>query len=611
MNLSQSSIRRSSRSLVPRSTGFLVRSLVWWGTSWLLVQPGAWAAEEPSGAQELAREIEQLQKLTEELNTLNQKREAPAEPEPVTQRPESPPAEPAPPKPAPRKEPPPTPKGLTIVSSRDAHGHRMFSIDAARTPLSSVLACLAHEADCKLLFDGDLSPEQLDTRVSVHLEWASLEEALELLLSQHDGLEHRIEEGALLIGYASRLTPESEVGYLRQEAAKAYRRAILKSPNSPSAPRAYFEIGKYYFGRGGHSMALQQYTTILKEHPESAYAPQTLFEAAKCYRALDAYSDARQSYLALADGFRSHELADDALVAAGDMWLRLDRPDNALGIYANVIAQYSTRNGAVLAQKRIAYYHLDKGNHAEALKAFVKLRDDYPSDEHTQEAKYQIGNCLYHLEQYEKAESALRRFLTEHAQGELVDRVLLRLADCLCKQGHYADAVLAYESALQRFPKRPFVRQGRYSCGRAYQEMGLHTAAIRLFRQAVPAAGSPEAGEALAQKIRSALAHSHLERGEFERARQIFMELARSASDPSETRGGYLHAAECSFREKRYEPAAALCHKALRAAPAETPGDEPDETTVSLWRLWGDSLQRLGRIESALQAYAGELAVDE
>ncbi|MBN1531847.1 MAG: hypothetical protein JXA20_04230 [Spirochaetes bacterium] len=153
---------------------------------------------------------------------------------------------------------------------------------------------------------------------------------------------------------------------------KQFSELISKYPQSQFRDSAAMYSGKIYFKQHQYDKALEQYATV---QDKSGEYPNALFYTAETHSVMGDPLQSIEFYTKVSSLFPDHELADDALLKVGRLYLNQQKGLQALDTTLTLIKYYSARETV-----DDAYYLL--GNifmKDPALKDFEKARSIYKS----------------------------------------------------------------------------------------------------------------------------------------------------------------------------------------------------------------------------------------
>ncbi len=335
--------------------------------------------------------------------------------------------------------------------------------------------------------------------------------------------------------------------------AEAIELYVELFPQDPDLPEILFRQGRLYYDRGIYDPAVRLFGQLLERFPQSEYAVYAGELILESFRKARDYANIEQW---------ARRLKGTPAFQKPELQRKLD----------TLILQSIFKIGEQLAER---------GEHAEAARAYLRAADEFPRDERAPKALYNAaleraragdfrGSIEVYdqlLERYPKSEesalaawSAAQRFESIAQFGDaaryyelyadrfserpkavdaLYNAVLLRTT----AEQHEA-AVAAGEKFLQRYGRRPEADDVFFFVARAYEGMEKWSEAARTYRQSIRRARSLDRkAEALAR-----LGEVLLRSGDRRGARKVLESAARLGErQRRRLRDGLYYAAQARF----------------------------------------------------------------
>jgi TolA-binding protein len=194
-------------------------------------------------------------------------------------------------------------------------------------------------------------------------------------------------------------------------AIQYYRLIMEKFPEGTRAPYAVYRLARLLRARNETASAVAMYQQLLERYPASDLAPQTLLETAVCLSEQDDYAGAVREWTRLLEMYPDSPLREQALYHKAMGELRLERDRSAL----------------------------------RTLQEFVK---NYPASDAVVDAGYWRGWLYEKQQQWADAEAAYREALEQASTFRRRERIRVRLAGVLRRNGHPAEAANMLQTLL-------------------------------------------------------------------------------------------------------------------------------------------------------------------
>ena len=211
---------------------------------------------------------------------------------------------------------------------------------------------------------------------------------------------------------------------------------------------------------------------------------------------------------------------------------------------------------------RTSYYlgvcRLQLKQFAPAATAFRQLLDAAPQHELAEDARLNLGWCLYTLgkdnEPQRLAEAAKRfdELLEKHPDGKYSDQALFFGAECRYAAGEIDQAIPLYRRLLKEHADSRFAADGAYALGVALEEAKRYDEAQAVYDSFL----AKHAESELANEVRMRKAETQLQLGQVQQAAAAFTQLAATPGFALADYALMRHAA-CLLKEDKDGEAAA------------------------------------------------------
>ena len=135
------------------------------------------------------------------------------------------------------------------------------------------------------------------------------------------------------------------------------------------------------------------YEKILIEAPESEFAPIACYKLGKLNEIFGHYEEAIEYYQKLASLYPEHPVSGDGLFSMAQIYqLHLDKPDDAILTYNQVIGLFPGNNSVFQAQIAVAQIYCQREKWESAVKAFQQVLEKYPGDKISDDILFRIAD---------------------------------------------------------------------------------------------------------------------------------------------------------------------------------------------------------------------------
>ncbi len=211
---------------------------------------------------------------------------------------------------------------------------------------------------------------------------------------------------------------------------------------SASSSRDQLALGKKLFDAKDYTHALQAFAVLVRRWPYSFFAPEAQFRMAECLEKGGDFLKADKAYDKMIQKYPASSFFEQALerkLAIGNLYLA-GEPQRLLGfpfgpsmkiaveIYESIIRAAPYGRLAPIAEFQLGLARTNEKNYSQAIAAFSRILDKYPTSELAADAQYQIGYTwyvsalatAYDQNSGEKATEAFEDYIVRYPLGDKV-----------------------------------------------------------------------------------------------------------------------------------------------------------------------------------------------
>lgn len=246
-----------------------------------------------------------------------------------------------------------------------------------------------------------------------------------------------------------------------QDAVIAKLTAAIKEAGDPKlAFDLRYQLASAHFKKQDYESAAPMFEALIAEAKDSPLLPSILFQAGESRLALTETVPAREHYLAatLVKNVPK-ELAESILLRLGETQNITGQHKEAEASYRRFLGGYRESPWTRNAQYGLAFALEKQENYPQAIGEYTRLLpesgDKQPKmDKWAVQARYQIGECHFNQQEYDKAMAAFISVDT-NAKGypDWQAKAVLEMGRILLAQGKQPDALARMKEVLQRFPE--------------------------------------------------------------------------------------------------------------------------------------------------------------
>ena len=267
------------------------------------------------------------------------------------------------------------------------------------------------------------------------------------------------------------------------------------------SPKEQFDWAMSFYNAKDYQRAAAEFEKLVKQYEYSEYASKSQYYTGLSYDNMGKYYIAFQNYQKTIDNFPHIDNIDEIIareynigklyeskaspkILGTDIMTSIDR---AIEIYKKVVDNAPYGKIADESQFSLGNALKHSERYDEAVAAFQKLVEDYPTSALRDKAKYEVAQCAYKaslkpaydIGPTDKAIKAFEEFNQSTGSKELLDesdKTMKRLKNKSAEksvmtarfyegQKHYQSAIIYYQDVLDRFPDSSFESEARAKIG--------------------------------------------------------------------------------------------------------------------------------------------------
>lgn len=216
-----------------------------------------------------------------------------------------------------------------------------------------------------------------------------------------------------------------------------------------------YQLASAYFKKGDHPTAAKQFEKLLADYPASKLLASILFQAGESRLKLDETVAARDHFFKAAQVPGSPEsLAESITMRLAETQALTNEHAAAAKTYATFLEQFPQSRWTRNARFGLGFAMESGGDSAKAIPEYRKLLADKTVDLWTVRARFQIGECLFNLQQYDEAVAEFVNVEINYGKYPgWQAKAVLETARVLIAQNKKAQAVVRLKDVIGRFPK--------------------------------------------------------------------------------------------------------------------------------------------------------------
>lgn len=352
--------------------------------------------------------------------------------------------------------------------------------------------------------------------------------------------------------YHSLPTDEKD-GNLLEEAIVEFKNAVT---GALAEGRSVDEVARYRIAwadakrlKGETPVAIETYEKLLQQELPLDLKVETLEKVARSYLALDDYGRAERWSQELIDSNPGDSARALAYYVLGDAeWERPDRDFTKMMQYYQKALDLDDQSGPDGAHSQRAFMrmtnvlYLVEQQYEEAARKYRVIIEKYPNGPYTYRAKFLLAESLEKQGKYLEAADAYQQCIDDYVTSEFVSldnyrESFYRRADCLFAAGQWAEAVGAYQAALQElgFPDTEEAIAARQRLAASYIALQNYPRAERILENLLER--YPQANEQ--GQFSFALGDTREKMFDYHGAREIYLDLLKKSQDDAVVEKAY------------------------------------------------------------------------
>jgi soluble lytic murein transglycosylase-like protein/thioredoxin-like negative regulator of GroEL len=283
-----------------------------------------------------------------------------------------------------------------------------------------------------------------------------------------------------------------------QNAIVWYERFLSDHPKHPTYSSAQYQLALCYVKAENYEAALKIYSQLIA-NKLSGYSRAAQYQSGKAYEALGQWQQAYFTYQHVIDRNSSDSMAQDALERINALVaahhhnnIKITRERRlSMGMVLFDAGKYiQARNefGKVVANHRdalsgkatyfIAQSYYRQGRYDDAIAAYQKIVNLYPTSDYLTRALYQTAFCYERKEQLTKAQQLLKDFVAQYSWSAWADNALYEIATSLKNLRQYEDAIKVYTQLTEQYAKSDLIDDAIWDIGWCYFKLGRYQDSI-------------------------------------------------------------------------------------------------------------------------------------
>lgn len=250
------------------------------------------------------------------------------------------------------------------------------------------------------------------------------------------------------------------------EAAARFE-AAAATTNAAAAAAAWLGRGEAFFGAEQWADAIAAYDKLLATYPESPLVPNALCARGFAETKADRLSQALATFQSFLARHPTHALAPTAAASTGTLSRAL------------AAIQRQKAEEALARETAELNAYVRAGRHREAAEAAERFLLAHPGAANLDEVRLLAAECAFRAEDFARAQTAYRRFLSLHAGHAQAARAWFELGKTLQALARFAEAADAFAHVKDNGQARALQAESLFKAGRHEESLRLYEALSR------------------------------------------------------------------------------------------------------------------------------------
>jgi TolA-binding protein len=320
------------------------------------------------------------------------------------------------------------------------------------------------------------------------------------------------------------------------ESKSRFSELISKYPNSQYRDEAIYKRAEFDMEQSDYTSAVEGLSLLIREGNNSQYLPVAYMRRAAAYYNLKQYDRTVSDYESVIRQFPTHQVSQDALPLLQEALTLTNRSDE-FGEYLAMVQKANPN------QKGFDNLEFEAGKnlyfnqqYTKAISSLANYINTYPQSPRVKEAKYYLAESYFRNKQFNEA-LPVYNDLGSDASYTNANRVVARAADIYFMNADYQNAVNSYK----RLEKLATNKKEQFTAWTGLMESFYllnQYDSSDVYAKVILEKGSANAGAQ--NKATLFLGKSAFARGDFETAKDEFLNTLNTAQDESGAEAKYL-----------------------------------------------------------------------
>lgn len=247
------------------------------------------------------------------------------------------------------------------------------------------------------------------------------------------------------------------------------------------ASKAAYLLGVCYAKTGNYASALGLLTPYGNRYPQSQLIQKSLYWRGYAHfkrKEFTLSNELLRSYLDSGDA----TYRDPAQMYTASSYVEMGNLNKALELFSTIKSQAKKESIRDYALYRWSNVSLLIGNYNDALKGFTEVVIDRSDSVYARPSYFFIGETCYFLEDYEKADTYISRFMSMYPDSDYYIDSVFRLGTVKYRTGNYSEAIEWLVQYIDSDLDASHKAEALALCGESYHEIGNYQKAVEYYK---------------------------------------------------------------------------------------------------------------------------------
>ena len=333
------------------------------------------------------------------------------------------------------------------------------------------------------------------------------------------------------------------------QATKNFQELLKTVPDSPYADDALYQQAQADFEKSRYKEAISGFTALISQKPESTFIPEALLKRATAHSNLQQFEEAVSDYERILKDFPASTAARDALSGIRDALANAGRSEDLssiLAAYKKANPQGSENTDVLEFEAAKDLYFSEK--YQKAALSLEKYLEEYPGSGNAPEARYYLADAWYRLGDKDKALVYFRQVVQEKKTTN-VAKAASKAGEILSEKQQFAASLPYYRVLLSAARNSKDQLTAWNGLMNAYFALGNSDSTL------IAADWVEKNGNSVPTLQNKAIllkGKTRLQRNEFDKASDVFLQLVNLSQDETGAEAQYL-LGDIQYRQKNYK----------------------------------------------------------